>query len=174
MKTYFTTLLFVLGTFVFSPPSIEAKVPVLGTIDDYTGIRAEKSEQAKDIIRNLKEQLSNLGVSFEHSNWFAELDNETKKRAFEIIKNAKEGTISHEDAKDQLKELGVQLPKKKNHIFEGIDEETKEKAKDIFKQIRDGKLTKEEAKTKLEELGITMPKNDKGDYIENLDEETTD
>ncbi len=159
MKTFITNLLLALGILLIVSPSTEASVRVIGTIDDYTGLSAEKQKQAIDIIRSLKKQLSNI-VSFEHSEWFADLDDETKEKALEIKKNARDGVISYEDAKNQLKDLGVQLPKKKNHIFEGLDEETIEKAKNIFKQIREGKLTKEEAKAKLKELGIVMPESD--------------
>ncbi|CAM5223615.1 putative protein OS=Ureibacillus acetophenoni OX=614649 GN=SAMN05877842_10350 PE=4 SV=1 [Ureibacillus acetophenoni] len=167
--TYFTTFLFSIGMFLLISPPALAEYHVLGAIDDYSNVSDEKKEQAKDIIKNLKEQLNKLGIENGHSDMFENLDDEIKEKAKGIMKQAKEGSITWDEARKQLSELGVELPDKKQKLLQGLDEETKAKAKDIFKQLREGNITKEEAHKQLEELGISLPKHNE---LENLDPET--
>lgn len=176
MNKYFTIILkclFSLSMLVFFPLTINAKENTILTINDYTGLDVEKHAQASEIILQLKEQLNELGVSVghKHSHPFSNLDDETKEKAKEILNNLKEGTITKEEAKTQLAELGVKH-EKKHHHFEGLDNETKEKAKEIFTQLREGKLSHEEAKNQLAELGVKLPEKKHHKLFEGLDEET--
>ena len=62
------------------------------------------------------------------------------------MKEQKSGTITEEEAKTQLAELGVKMPERgpKMDILSGLDKETKEKAQKLI----------DEAQTKLAELGV--------------------
>lgn len=166
---YFTTFLLSIGMFLLLTPTTFAEYRVIGVIDDYSDISDEKKEKANDIIQNLKEQLKKIGVYNGHSDMFEKLDEEMKEKAKEIMNKVKEGSITREEAREQLSELGVPLPDKKKQLLQGLDEETKAKAKDIFKQLREGKISKDEAHAKLEDLGITLPKQNE---LENLNPET--
>nr|WP_106779099.1 hypothetical protein [Lysinibacillus timonensis] len=163
--------LLVVSVFFLIVPSIHAQENRPFSFSEYTGLEIENKERAREIIQNLKEELSKLGVptGHGHQHFLANLDEETKEKAKQILKNAKEGTITHEEAKTQLAEIGVKFPNKKHKQFDNLDEETKTKAKEIFKQVHEGKMTQDEAKTKLQELGITLPKKNE---MKNLDQAT--
>ncbi|MDF2947832.1 MAG: hypothetical protein K0S51_2511 [Bacillales bacterium] len=109
----------------------------------------------------------------------AQLDNSAKKK-YKFEQNLNEETKAKvksimDDAKSQLKTLGVEMPERgsKAGLFEKLDEASKEKVKLIMENKRSGKITHEEAHTQLKALGIEMPK--KGPRIDpfaNLDANT--
>ncbi|MFJ7731669.1 hypothetical protein ACIQXF_07210, partial [Lysinibacillus sp. NPDC097231] len=80
---------------------------------------------------------------------FANLDDATKTKVQEIMKQQKDGSLTQEEANTQLKELGVSLPShtEKGDKFANLDDETK---KEVTKLI-------EQAKIQLEELGVDLP-----------------
>ncbi|MGE7997525.1 hypothetical protein ACQKOF_02355 [Lysinibacillus sp. NPDC093190] len=91
------------------------------------------------------------------------------------MKQVKEGSLTQEEAKKQLKDLGVSLPthNEKDDKFANLDDETKTQVEEIMKQLKDGSLTQEEANTRLKELGVSLPtRNGKGGRFANLDDET--
>jgi hypothetical protein len=161
-------------------------------LDDETKAKAEaiiEKEKAGTITHEeAKAELQELGVTFpEHggkgkkADIFANLDDETKTKVEAIIEKEKAGTITHEEAKAELQELGVTLPEhgekgKKADIFANLDDETKTKVEAIIEKEKAGTITHEEAKAELQELGVTLPehggKGKKADIFANLDDET--
>ena len=99
-----------------------------------------KSHQKKR-IKN-----SNLGVlpKKENCKIFENLDDETKEKAKEIMKELKSGAITREKADEKFKELGIELPKRQE-----LNDETKEKVKQLL----------EEAEKEFEQIGIEFPKH---------------
>lgn len=99
------------------------------------------------------------------------LDEASKSKVKAIFDQMRAGSLTEEQAKAQLKELGVDLDfdvkgtrdvikfkaDKVNSIY--IDDATKEKAKAILEQAQAGSLTKEQVKAQLQELGIDMDVN---------------
>ncbi len=85
-----------------------------------------------------------------------ELDEETKVKLQDIKEQIKEGTLTREEAREQMEELGIGMGRFQKGPKIELDEETKEKLHAIKEQVEDGTLTKEEAKTEIEELGIDM------------------
>ncbi|WP_209122938.1 hypothetical protein [Alkalihalobacillus sp. BA299] len=110
--------------------------------------------------------------------FFGHLDEETMEKVKEIREQVKAGTLTEEEAKAELEELGITHPMKGMRGMRGfghLDEETMEKVKEIREQVKAGTLTEEEAKAELEELGITLPmKGMRGmrGFGHHLDEET--
>jgi hypothetical protein len=94
---------------------------------------------------------------------FANLDEETKAKAQEILSQMNDGTITREDAEAQLAELGVELPQGRDgggfntDMFADLDDETKAKAQEIMSQMDGGTITREDAEAQLAELGVTLP-----------------
>src|SRR3954451_1119518 len=84
---------------------------------------------------------------------FANLDEETQEKVQAIFEQVKTGTLTKEEAQEQLAELGVELLAKGERGFGGhfanLDEETEEKVQAIFEQVKTGTLTKEEAQEQL-------------------------
>lgn len=94
---------------------------------------------------------------------FADLDEETKAKAEEIMIQMREGTITREEAEAQLAELGVELPigggaggGPGNNMFSNLDEETRAKVEEIMSAMREGTITREEAEAQLAELGVEI------------------
>jgi ribonuclease BN (tRNA processing enzyme) len=158
-------------------------------LDDETKAKAEaiiEKEKAGTITHEeAKAELQELGVTFpEHggkgkkADIFANLDDETKTKVEVIIEKEKAGTITHEEAKAELQELGVTLPERgeKGDRFANLDDETKAKAEAIVEKEKAGTITHEEAKAQLQELGVTLPEHEgkgkKADIFANLDDET--
>jgi hypothetical protein len=161
-------------------------------VDDATKAKAEailEKEKAGTITHEeAKTQLKALGVNVperggkgQKEDLLANLDDATKAKAEAILEKEKAGTITHEEAKAQLKALGVNVPErggegKKADLFASLDDATKAKAEAILEKEKAGTITKEEAKTQLEELGVTLPergnKGQKEDLFANLDDET--
>jgi len=99
------------------------------------------------------------------------LDDATKEKAKAILDQAQAGTLTKEQAKSQLQELGIDMDvdfSKTTHRvtvkmdaakFDNLDDATKEKAKAILEQAQAGSLTKKQVKAQLQELGIDMDVN---------------
>lgn len=95
------------------------------------------------------------------------LDEASKSKVKAIFDQMKAGSLTKEQAKPQLQELGVDVDFDFNAAHDGIlfkgkvtsvsfDDATKEKVKTILDQAQAGALTKEQAKAQLQELGIDM------------------
>lgn len=95
------------------------------------------------------------------------LDETSKEKVKAIFDQMKAGSLTKEQAKPQLQELGVDVDFDFNAAHDGIlfkgkvtsvsfDDATKEKVKTILDQAQAGALTKEQAKAQLQELGIDM------------------
>jgi len=98
------------------------------------------------------------------------LDEATQNKVKAIFDQVKTGTLTKEQAKPQLQELGVDVDFDFNAAHDGIlfkgkvtsvsfDDATKEKVKTILDQAQAGSLTKEQVKAQLQELGIDMDVN---------------
>ncbi|EPY12722.1 hypothetical protein [Paenibacillus alvei] len=98
------------------------------------------------------------------------LDEATQNKVKAIFDQVKTGTLTKEQAKPQLQELGVDVDFDFNAAHDGIlfkgkvtsvsfDDATKEKVKTILDQAQAGSLTKEQVKAQLQELGIDMNVN---------------
>lgn len=142
--TFIISFLFSLLVLMLASSTVFAEKPVIGTIDDYIGISGENKEKAKEIIDNLKVQLSKLGITFnkKHMN----LDEDSREKVREIFKNLREGKISKEEAEVQLKKFGITFPKENK--LKNMDKETKEKVASLV----------EDARLKLKDLGVRLPK----------------
>lgn len=119
---------------------------------------AATQAKVKAIKDELRTELSKLGVTLpEHDgkgkgskeDRFANLDEETKAKAEAILKNAKSGAITREEAKSQLEQLGITIPERakqgeKVDFLANLDAETKAKAQQLLDQ----------AQTELESLGV--------------------
>lgn len=95
------------------------------------------------------------------------IDDATKEKAKAILEQAQAGSLTKEQVKAQLQELGINMDVDfgKGHHFQvkmdkskmdNLDEATKEKVKSILDQMKAGTLTEEQVKAKLQELGINM------------------
>lgn len=164
----FITFVLTLGVFYFPSDSVEAHKHSR-FIEQYEQLDAEKKQQVDEILDNLHAEIEKLGIHLPHPNVhksLSQLDETTKEKVKEIIKELEEGKISAKEADAQLEQLGVGLEKRSCNLFEGLDDETEKKAKEILKEKKNGKITHEEAKEKLKELGVDLPKQME------LDEET--
>ena len=145
--------------------------------EEYKKLDAKTQKKVDDILSQLHDDLSELGISFKHKgkhDKFAKLDEETKTKAKKIMEQVMEGKISKEEADKQLKALGVELPKHHDmgDIFANLDEQTKAKAIKIIQNVKSGKITREEAQKQLKALGVEMPMHHGKEKFEKLDEET--
>ena len=129
-------------------------------VEDYEKLDADTQQKVDKIEATLRSELAKLGVKpHEHKHkdsMFANLDEESKAKAYEIMHKWKDGTLSQEEAKEQLAKLGVELPQH-HEKFENLDEKTKAQVYVIMEQVKKGTLTKEEADKKLAELGVELP-----------------
>ncbi|WP_053072099.1 hypothetical protein [Rossellomorea marisflavi] len=99
-----------------------------------------------------------------------QLDEETKSKLDEIKGQVEDGTITRDEAKEKLDDLGIRPPGLGGHHGGPgmeLDDETRQKLDDIRDQVKSGDLTEEEAKEKIADLGIEMPQRPDG-----MDEET--
>lgn len=133
-------------------------------LDDATKAKAEaiiEKEKAGSITHEeAKTQLEKLGVTFSEKgnkgkkeDFLADLDSATKEKAQAIFEKLKADKITKEEAKTQLKKLGVTLPErgdkgKKADLLANLDDETKAKAQELL----------DNANAELEELGVKHAK----------------
>ncbi|HAS01475.1 MAG TPA: hypothetical protein DCR67_08045 [Brevibacillus sp.] len=97
-----------------------------------------------------------------------QMDEETKNKLDEIREQVKDGSLTQEQAKEEMEKLGLKgFDKVKMIKFNNLDEETKKKLDEIQEQVKAGTLTEEQAKEEMEELGIKQP----GHKIVKFDEE---
>ncbi|QOS97504.1 hypothetical protein JNUCC42_12940 [Brevibacterium sp. JNUCC-42] len=82
------------------------------------------------------------------------IDEETKKKIADIQEQVKEGTLTKEQAKEEMEKLGLNIKLRTNGEGKKIDEETKKKLDEIQEQVKEGTLTKEQAKEEMEKLGL--------------------
>ncbi|MFD2446983.1 hypothetical protein ACFSO7_23880 [Bacillus sp. CGMCC 1.16607] len=138
-------------------------------------------EEAKTQLKALGVNISERGGKGKFENLFANLDEATKAKAEAIFEKEKAGTITHEEAKTQLKTLGVNIPErggkgKLDNLLTNLDEATKAKAEAVFEKEKAGTITHEEAETQLKALGVNIPeRGGKGkldNLLTNLDEAT--
>lgn len=145
-------------------PERSEKENRFANLDEDTKEKAEaimEKEKAGTITHEeAKTQLEEMGVTLPERKGkgkmgeiFNNLDDATKAKAEAIFEKEKAGTITHDEAKAQLEELGVNVPKhggkgKLENLLTNLDEETKTKAQDLIDQ----------AQAELEELGVTHPK----------------
>lgn len=152
------------------------KKPNIPSTETQEDLDPDTKQKADEIINNLKGQLIKLGVTLpvvdEQYELYAGMDEEQKQKAKEILDKVKSGELTTEEANEQLKELGVEVPDEHHEKLEGLDEETKEQAKEILDKMKSGEITKEEARKKLKELGVSVPEQEENNPLSNLDEET--
>lgn len=111
------------------------------------------------------------GIKFKGKVTSVSFDDATKEKAKAILEQAQAGSLTKEQVKSQLQELGIDMDvdfgkvahgvmvKLDTAKFDNLDEAGKEKAKAILEQAQAGSLTKEQVKTQLQELGIDMDVN---------------
>lgn len=139
---------------------------------------AATQQKVNTVLKKLDEDLAKLGVTVPkqpHCKMFENLDDQTKVKVKEIMKQMKEGTITKEEGLAQLKKLGITLPKHhpKNDSFSKLDDKTKAKVKEILGKVKEGSITKEEADRQLKALGVTLPKHPHpSEKIKELDDST--
>ncbi|MCM3787253.1 hypothetical protein M3221_02335 [Domibacillus indicus] len=102
----------------------------------------------------------------------ADLNESTQKKADNILAQEENGTITHDEAEEQLAALGIEINERggKGGFLSSLDEETKAKAEAILEKKKNGTLTEAEAKKQLQALGITLP--ERPDLFADLDDET--
>ncbi len=163
----------------------------LADLDDATKEKAQAildQEREGTITKeDAQTQLAKLGVDLPskgdkggRGDLLADLDDATKEKAQAILDQQKAGTITKEEAQNQLAEIGVDLPSKgdkgaRGDFLNNLDDATKEKAQAILDGERAGTITKEDAQSQLAELGVNLPtKGDKGerDFLADLDDAT--
>ena len=144
ISIYLLTLLFFIGAMLYpTETAVAEKNRIIGTIDDYTEFY--KLKKSDVIIHQVKSLLGNPENILEN-NEKTIMDEETKAKAKEILKNLREGKITIEEARHQFKELGIILPEQENS--DNLDDVTKEKVGSIA----------EDARSKLKDLGLKLPK----------------
>jgi len=111
------------------------------------------------------------GIKFMGKVTSVSFDDATKEKVKTILDQAQAGTLTKEQAKSQLQELGIDLDVDFSKTARGVmvkmdaakldnlDEAAKEKARAILEQAQAGSLTKEQVKAQLQELGIDMDVN---------------
>ncbi|MBB5171214.1 hypothetical protein [Rummeliibacillus stabekisii] len=135
-----------------------------------------------------QKQLKALGINFpEHpgkgkfESLLDNLDAATKKKALAILDKEKDGSLSHEEAQNQLKAFGVNFPEhpgkgKFEASLDNLDAATKKKALAILDKEKDGSLSHEEAQKQLKAFGVNFPEHPgKGKFeslLDNLDAAT--
>lgn len=142
-----------------------------------SSLDADTKQKVDKALTKLDSDLAKLGVPIpkhHHCQMFENLDEQTKNKAKEIMKQMKNGSITKEDGLAKLKQLGITLPKHhpKDDIFSKLDEQTKTKVKEIFTKVKDGMITKEEADQQLKALGVTLPKHHDKRKFKQLDADT--
>ncbi|MGG3449841.1 hypothetical protein [Domibacillus aminovorans] len=157
-----------------------AGLPALAASDTTTGSATQ--EKVETIMDTLRTKLTDLGVDLPEKDrkddLFAGLDAKTKAKAEAIMEEQRAGTITHDEAEEQLEALGVTLLNhgEKGDLFANLDAKTKAKAEAIMEEQRAGNLTQEEAEEQLAALGIERPEHGgpggKGDPFANLDDKT--
>ncbi|MGX9134366.1 hypothetical protein ACWV26_08295 [Rummeliibacillus sp. JY-2-4R] len=138
---------------------------------------AQTKQKVDTILSKLDADLAKIGVPVHkhpaRGELFKNLDENTKAKAKEILKKAKEGTITRDEAHKQLKALGIEFPKHHKHeIFKNLDENTKVKVKKIMENVKSGAITKEEAHKQLKALGVEFSKHPRHEIFKNLDANT--
>ncbi|OLN22201.1 hypothetical protein BTO30_10655 [Domibacillus antri] len=158
-----------------------ASLPALAAASE-TALDSETKKKVQTVMDTLRTKLADIGVDLpekkEKGDLFANLDEETKAKAEAIMENLHNGTITHDEGKEQLAALGLELPERGGHrnhggkgdFLAGLDEETKAKAEAILEQKREGTITEEEAAAQLEAIGVTLP--ERVDPFADLDDET--
>ncbi|GAV10539.1 hypothetical protein [Paenibacillus sp. NAIST15-1] len=134
-------------------------------------------EQAKSQLKELGVDVdfdfnaAHDGIKFKGKVTSVSFDEATNEKAKAILDQAQAGTLTKEQAKSQLQELGIDLDvdfsktthrvtvKMDESKFGNLDDAAKEKAKAILEQAQAGSLTKEQVKAQLQELGIDMDVN---------------
>ncbi|MGD8191397.1 hypothetical protein ACQCN2_15560 [Brevibacillus ginsengisoli] len=125
-----------------------------------------------------KEQLKALGLNFgqrgDHDKdgknvEGKKLDAATKAKVEAIRQQEKAGTLTKEQAKEQLKALGLNFGQRGDHDKDGkkvegkkLDAATKAKVEAIRQQEKAGTLTKEQAKEQLKALGLNFGQHKEG------------
>lgn len=147
------------------------------TSEKNSNLDAATQQKVKTVLNKLDEDLTKLGVTVPkkpHCEMFEKLDDQTKVKVKEIMKQMKEGKITEEEGLAQLKKLGITLPKHHPKVdqFSKLDDNTKAKVKEIFQKVKNGTITKEEADRQLKALGITLPKNHPSEKIKKPDDAT--
>ncbi|RPJ94604.1 hypothetical protein CW357_14565 [Rummeliibacillus sp. TYF005] len=147
------------------------------TSEKNSNLDAATQQKVKTVLNKLDEDLTKLGVTVPkkpHCEMFEKLDDQTKEKVKEIMKQMKEGKITKEEGLAQLKKLGITLPKHHPKVdqFSKLDDNTKAKVKEIFQKVKNGTIAKEEADRQLKALGITLPKNHPSEKIKKLDDAT--
>lgn len=147
------------------------------TSEKNSKLDAATQQRVKTVLNKLDEDLKKLGVTVPqkpHCKMFEKLDDQTKVKVKEIMKQMKEGKITEEEGLAQLKKLGITLPKHHPKVDQTskLDDNTKAKVKEIFQKVKNGTISKEEADRQLKALGITLPKNHPSEKIKKLDDAT--
>ncbi|WP_458411787.1 hypothetical protein ACNQFZ_13095 [Schinkia sp. CFF1] len=154
-------------------------LPVLGKFhqDPFQNLDATVKEKVKAIMDKVKDgslsrddaktQLAQLGVELPeragglHGAAFDKLDDATKAKIQAIMDKVKDGSLSRDDAKTQLAQLGVDLPERAGGLhgaaFDKLDDATKAKVQAIMDKVKDGSLSRDDAKTQLDQLGVNLP-----------------
>ena len=134
-------------------------------------------QKVDEILNKLDSDLAKIGAAVpKHQakcESFNKLDDKTKAKVMEIMKKVKDGSLTKEEARQQLKALGVSFPKHpRAEMFAKLDDKTKTQVKEIMKKVKDGSLTKEEAHQKLKALGVSFPKHPRAEMFAKLDDKT--
>lgn len=132
-------------------------------------------EEAKTQLEALGVQMPERGKGIGHLAQDvedADLNEAAQKKADNILAQAENGTITHDQAEEQLAALGIETNERggKDGFLSSLDEETKAKAEAILEKKKNGTLTEAEAKKQLQALGITLP--ERPDLFADLDDET--
>ncbi|MET1032474.1 hypothetical protein [Domibacillus tundrae] len=148
---------------------LQERGDMFANLDDETKAKAEaimKQKEAGEITEEeAKTQLEALGVTMPERGAGrggdhlaqdvenADLDEATQAKADAILAKVEAGTVTHDEAEEQLTALGIEInergrgkggPGRGGDILQGLDDETKTEAESLI----------EDAETMLEDLGV--------------------
>jgi len=127
--------------------------------------RGVNQEQLMELVQKyapeLQEDFQAIENNIKNTRKIPQLDEATKEKLIEIRDKVKAGTLTQEQAKEEMEELGLKGPGLRVPMDKGprmeLDEATKEKLVEIREKVKAGTLTQEQAREEMEELGLKAP-----------------
>lgn len=119
-------------------------------LDLVTKYTPESLEDWKNALAKHEQLMKELKEKRPHDKQRPQLSNEAKDKIKAIYEDVKSGKLTREQAREQLKNLGIEKFRDKPEL----PAELKEKLKAINENVKNGKLTPEQAREEMKKLGF--------------------
>jgi hypothetical protein len=117
------------------------------SLSDWESVLAEREQLANELKEKAPAGLQKT-----------QLSDEQKEQIKNIREQVKDGTLTAEQAQEQLQSLGLDLGRSFG-LKTQLTEEQKEQIKDIREQVENGTLTAEQAQEQLQGLGLDLDRS---------------